>query len=45
MASVEPVIDGGVNQAGCREVLRHGFRLARHDVGKALLECARNLAV
>ena len=45
MASVEPVIDGGVNQASCREVLRHDFRLARHDVGKALLEYARNLVV
>ena len=27
------------------EVARHDFRLARHDVGKSLLECARNLAV
>ena len=45
MASLEPVIDGGFNKAGCREVVCHDFRLARHDVGKALLECARNLAV
>ena len=26
-------------------MVRHDFRLARRDVGKALLECARNLAV
>src|SRR5215471_2378350 len=45
MASLEPVIDGGFNEAGCREVVRHDFRLARHDAGKALLECACNLAV
>src|SRR5499433_1702105 len=45
MASLEPVIDGGFNEAGLREVVCHDFRLARHDVGKALLEYARNLAV
>src|SRR5262252_9473607 len=45
IASPEPVIDGRVNKAGCREVVRHDFRLARHDVSKLLLECARNLTV
>src|SRR5260221_1000928 len=45
MSSLEPVIDGGFNKAGFREVVCHDFRLARHDVGKPLLECARNLAV
>jgi hypothetical protein len=28
-----------------REVLRYYLRLARHDVGKPLLECARNAAM
>src|SRR6266850_8492428 len=45
MTSLEPVIDGGIHKAGLREVVRHDFRLARHDIGKFLLECARNLAV
>ena len=45
MSSLEPVIDGRFNKAGFREVVCHDFRLARHDFGKPLLECARNLAV
>src|SRR6266436_8846939 len=45
MARLEPVFDGRVNEAGLREVVRHDFRLARHDVGKRLLEGPRDLAV
>src|SRR6266511_4440797 len=45
LSSLEPVIDGAFNKAGLREVVCRDFRLARHDVEKLLLECARNLAV
>jgi hypothetical protein len=43
--SLEPVIDGRFNEAGFREVVGHDFRLARHDAGKALLKCTRNLTM
>src|SRR5262249_39971715 len=45
MASLEPVIDRGINKAGFGEMVRHDFRLARDDVGKPSFECARNLSV
>src|SRR5262245_52684943 len=45
ISSLEPIIHGGIHKTGFREVLRHDFRLARHDVGKPLLEYACNLAV
>jgi hypothetical protein len=45
LSSLEPVIDGGFNKAGFREVVCHDFRLACYYVGEPLLECARNLAV
>src|SRR5215831_15259754 len=44
MTSLEPIVDCGFNETGFSEVVRHDFRLARHNVGK-LLHCARNLAV
>src|SRR5262245_39112504 len=45
MTSLEPIVDGRVNEAGFREVVRHDFGLARRDLGKLLLEGARNLAM
>src|SRR5262245_66192698 len=45
IASLEPVSDGGIDKAGFGEVASHDFRLARHDIVKSLLKCARNLAV
>src|SRR6516225_7807035 len=45
LSSLKPVIDGGLNKAGFCEMVRRDFRLVRHDVGKPLLKCARNLAV
>src|SRR5262249_60294923 len=43
MARLEPIIDAGTGEPGLREMVRHDFRLARSDVGKPLLERARNL--
>jgi hypothetical protein len=45
IASLEPVIHGGIDKACLREVVRDDLRLTRHDVGKPLLERMRNLAV
>src|SRR5207247_8553864 len=45
LSSLEPVSDGGFDKAGLREVVRDDFRLARDDVDKPLLKCARDLAV
>src|SRR6516165_2414350 len=34
MTSLEPVMGGTISEASFREMARHDFRLARHEVGK-----------